>query len=45
MAELIPVLSGPVDRRNDIRKKVLEGLEESFPLKARNKTLEINYAD
>jgi DNA-directed RNA polymerase beta subunit len=41
MAELTPILMSPQDKRDRIRTKVLEGLQESFPIKSRNKTLEL----
>ena len=41
MAELTPLLVSPEERRDMIRKKVIEGLEESFPIKSRNKTIEV----
>lgn len=39
--QLIPILTRADDRRKLIRTKVMEGLEESFPIKSRSKTLEI----
>ncbi len=41
MAELTPILVSPDERRETIRQKVIEGLEESFPIKSRNKTIEV----
>jgi len=42
MPELTPILVDPETRRDMIRVKVLEGLKESFPLKARNRTIEVD---
>jgi DNA-directed RNA polymerase beta subunit/DNA-directed RNA polymerase beta' subunit len=43
MAErLIPLMIDPNERRELIRQKVVEGLKESFPVKSRNKTLELD---
>jgi DNA-directed RNA polymerase subunit beta len=39
--KLISILTEAPDRRKLIRAKVLEGLEESFPIKSRSKTLEL----
>lgn len=41
MAELTPLLVNPDERRELIRQKIIEGLEESFPIKSRNKTIEV----
>jgi DNA-directed RNA polymerase subunit beta len=41
MPDLIPIMTGPEQKRAAIRQKVLEGLRESFPVKSRNKLLEI----
>ena len=41
MTELTSILMSPQDRRDRIRKKVLEGLQESFPIKSRNKHIEL----
>ena len=41
MAELTPLLVNPDERREMIRQKVVEGLEESFPIKSRNKTIDV----
>jgi len=39
--ELTPVLVSAETRRDDIRNKVLSGLQEAFPIKSRSKTLEL----
>jgi DNA-directed RNA polymerase beta subunit len=41
MTELTPILMGPQEKRDRIRAKVLEGLQESFPIKSRNKSIEL----
>ncbi len=41
MAELIPMMTDPSQRREMIKQKILEGLQESFPMKSRNKTIEL----
>ena len=41
MPELTPIMLNPDDKRAAIRKRVVEGLAESFPIKSRNKTLEV----
>ena len=41
MTKLTPLLVNPDERREMIRQKVIEGLEESFPIKSRNKTIEV----
>lgn len=38
---LIPLMISPEERRELIRQKVVAGLSESFPVKSRNKTLEL----
>ena len=40
--ELTPVFMDPAKKRKLIQLKVLEGIQESFPMKTRNKTLEID---
>lgn len=40
--ELTPVMTDATNRRSQIRRKVLEGLQESFPIKSRSKTLELS---
>ena len=39
---LIPLMISPEERRELIRQKVVAGLKESFPVKSRNKVLEID---
>ncbi len=41
MPDLTPIMLDASERRELIRQKVLEGLNESFPVKSRNKTLEV----
>ncbi len=41
MPDLIPVMVDPEEKRQAIKRRVLEGLRESFPVKSRNKTLEV----
>lgn len=38
---LIPLMISPEERRELIRQKIVTGLKESFPVKSRNKTLEL----
>ncbi len=40
--ELTPILALSDDKRERIRRKVIEGLSESFPIESRNKTLRID---
>jgi len=42
MPELTSIMSHPEERRIQIRDKIIEGLQESFPIKSRNKTVEIS---
>ena len=42
MPELTPILVNPDEKRLAIRRRVVEGLAESFPIKSRNKTLEVD---
>ncbi len=39
--KLTPLLIDAGTKREQIRQKVMEGLQESFPIKSRNKTLEV----
>ena len=41
MSDLMPILMNPDDKREMIRKKVISGLTDSFPITSRNKTIEI----
>ena len=41
MPDLVPIMMDPEQKREHIKQRVLEGLRESFPVKSRNKTLEI----
>jgi len=41
MAELIPMMTDPGQRRKMIKQKILDGLAESFPMQSRNKTIEL----
>lgn len=41
MPDLTPILVNPDDKRRMIRERVVEGLQESFPIKSRNKTLDV----
>jgi DNA-directed RNA polymerase beta subunit len=41
MPDLTPILVNPDEKRRAIRARVVEGLQESFPIKSRNKTLEV----
>lgn len=41
MAKLTPLMVGPDQRRDLIHQKVVEGLQESFPIQSRNKTIEV----
>jgi len=41
MPKLTPLMIGPDQRRTLIHEKVKEGLNESFPIQSRNKTLEV----
>lgn len=43
MEELTSTFVLPEDRRKHIREKVMEGIKESFPLKSRNKLIEIDH--
>lgn len=38
---LTPILQKPEDKRERIRTKIIEGLNESFPVTARNKSIEV----
>lgn len=40
--KLIPMMISPEERRTRIRHKVVAGLRDSFPIKSRNKTLELD---
>ena len=40
--KLIPIMTDAATRRSRIRQKVLEGLQESFPMQSRSKLLEID---
>lgn len=41
MADLTPIMISPENRRMQIRKKVVEGLQESFPIQTRNKNISV----
>jgi len=41
MPDLTPIMMDPEQKRAAIKQRVMEGLRESFPVKSRNKTLEV----
>ena len=43
MPILSPILVNPDQKRQDIRDKIIAGLQESFPIKSRNKTIEVDH--